>query len=85
VSIDMWQAYENSVETNAPQAEIVFDKFHIAKHLNEAVDTPLFLNSSRTQVLTIPRATDRRRTFIGCLGQVRIRDRQAAVNRLKVK
>ena len=38
VSIDMWQAYENSVETNAPQAEIVFDKFHIAKHLNEAVD-----------------------------------------------
>ena len=38
VSIDMWQAYENSVKTNAPQAEIVFDKFHIAKHLNEAVD-----------------------------------------------
>lgn len=38
VSIDMWQAYENSVEANAPQAEIVFDKFHIAKHLNEAVD-----------------------------------------------
>ena len=33
VSIDMWQAYESSVETNAPQAEIVFDKFHIAKHL----------------------------------------------------
>jgi len=38
VSIDMWQAYENSAKTNAPQAEIVFDKFHIAKHLNEAVD-----------------------------------------------
>lgn len=38
VSIDMWQAYENSVVSNAPQAEIVYDKFHIAKYLNEAVD-----------------------------------------------
>jgi len=38
VSIDMWQAYENSVRSNAPAAEIVYDKFHIAKYLNEAVD-----------------------------------------------
>lgn len=38
VSIDMWQAYENSVRTHAPDAEIVYDKFHIAKSLNEAVD-----------------------------------------------
>lgn len=38
VSIDMWQAFENSVLTNAPQASIVYDKFHVAKYLNEAVD-----------------------------------------------
>lgn len=38
VSIDMWQAFENSVLAHAPQAKIVYDKFHIAKHLNEAVD-----------------------------------------------
>jgi len=38
VSIDMWQAFENSVRTNAPTAEVVYDKFHIAKYLNEAVD-----------------------------------------------
>lgn len=38
VSIDMWQAFENSVKSNAPQAEVVYDKFHIAKYLNEAVD-----------------------------------------------
>lgn len=38
VSIDMWQAYENSVRTQAPQAAIVYDKFHIAKYLNEALD-----------------------------------------------
>lgn len=38
VAIDMWQAYENSVQTHAPQADIVHDKFHVSKHLNEALD-----------------------------------------------
>lgn len=38
VSMDMWQAFENSVRAQVPQAEIVFDRFHISKHLNEAVD-----------------------------------------------
>ena len=38
VAIDMWQAFENSVRDHVPQADIVHDKFHIAKHLNEAVD-----------------------------------------------
>ena len=38
VAIDMWKAFENSVEQHAPQAEVVHDRFHISKHLNEAVD-----------------------------------------------
>lgn len=38
VAMDMWQAYMNSAEANAEQAEIVHDRFHISKHLNEAVD-----------------------------------------------
>jgi len=40
VAMDMWEAYENSVREHLPgaQEKIVFDKFHIAKHLNEAVD-----------------------------------------------
>lgn len=38
VAIDMWPAYVKSVESNVPQAEIVHDRFHISKHLNEAVD-----------------------------------------------
>jgi transposase len=29
----------NSVAVRAPQAGIVFDRFHISKHLNEGVDT----------------------------------------------
>jgi transposase len=38
VAMDMWPAYEAAARQNAPQAEIVHDKFHVSKHLNEAVD-----------------------------------------------
>lgn len=38
VSMDMWQAFMTSAEKNTPQAEVVHDKFHVSKHLNEAVD-----------------------------------------------
>lgn len=37
-AIDMSAAYANSIEAQLPKAEIVHDRFHIAKHLNEAVD-----------------------------------------------
>lgn len=38
VAMDMWPAYIGAVEQALPEAAIVFDKFHIKKHLNEAVD-----------------------------------------------
>ena len=40
VSMDMWPAYINTTLENLPDAErkIAFDKFHVAKYLNEAVD-----------------------------------------------
>jgi transposase len=38
VSIDMWEPYLSATAQAAPQAQIVHDKFHVAKHLNEAVD-----------------------------------------------
>ena len=38
VAMDMWPAYMNAASTLLPEAVIVHDKFHIAKHLNEAVD-----------------------------------------------
>ncbi len=38
VSLDMWQAFMTSSNNNAPNAEIVHDKFHVSKYLNEAVD-----------------------------------------------
>src|SRR5205807_10460601 len=38
--LDMWDPYVASVRGHLPKAEekMVFDKFHIAKHLGEAVD-----------------------------------------------
>lgn len=38
VCCDMSPAFINGVEDNFPNAEITFDKFHVAKILNEAVD-----------------------------------------------
>ena len=40
VAMDMWDPYVDSVREHLPDPEkkIVFDKFHIAKHLGEAVD-----------------------------------------------
>jgi len=38
VAMDMWDAFITSTKTNAPQADIVHDKFHISKYLGDAVD-----------------------------------------------
>lgn len=36
--MDMWKPFRNSTQRNAPQASIVFDKFHVLRHLGEALD-----------------------------------------------
>jgi transposase len=36
--MDMWKPFRNSTTKNAPQAAILFDKFHIMRHLGEALD-----------------------------------------------
>ena len=38
VCIDMWKAYQASVKTFCMNAKIIFDKFHIIRHLNDAID-----------------------------------------------
>ena len=38
VAMDMWPAYIGAVTEALPEAAVVFDRFHIKKHLNEAVD-----------------------------------------------
>jgi transposase len=36
--MDMWKPFRNSTTRNAPQAAILFDKFHVIRHLGEALD-----------------------------------------------
>ena len=38
VCIDMWKAFENSVRKYCRNAKIIYDKFHIIRHLNNAID-----------------------------------------------
>ena len=40
IALDMWEPYVQSIEAHLPEAEekMVFDKFHVAMHLGEAVD-----------------------------------------------
>ena len=38
VCMDFWKAYISGARRHAPQADIVYDRFHVTKHLNEAVD-----------------------------------------------
>jgi transposase len=36
--MDMWKPFEKSTKKNAPQAAILYDKFHVIRHLNGALD-----------------------------------------------
>lgn len=36
--MDMWKAFEKSTKKNAPQTAILYDKFHVMRHLGEALD-----------------------------------------------
>lgn len=36
--MDMWKAFRKSTIRNAPNARIVFDKFHVLRHLSDALD-----------------------------------------------
>jgi transposase len=36
--MDMWKPFRNATNEHAPQAAILFDKFHVMRHLNDALD-----------------------------------------------
>jgi transposase len=37
--MDMWKPFRNATQAHAPQAAILFDKFHVLRHLGQALDT----------------------------------------------
>jgi len=36
--VDMWEPFRKSIEEWAPQCKIIYDRFHIMQHANDAVD-----------------------------------------------
>jgi transposase len=36
--MDMWKPFRHATHARAPQAAILFDKFHVMRHLNDALD-----------------------------------------------
>jgi transposase len=36
--MDMWKPFRKATRTHAPQAAILFDKFHVLRHLSDALD-----------------------------------------------
>jgi len=36
--MDMWKPFRHSTQRHAPQASILFDKFHVLRHLGDALD-----------------------------------------------
>jgi transposase len=57
-AMDMWKAFRNSTlkPTNAPNARIVYDKFHVMRHLGTALD--------KVRKQEYRRLSDERRRFI---------------------
>ena len=45
--MDMWKPFRNSLHKNAPNAEIVYDKFHVLGHLSAALDSVRRMEYSR--------------------------------------
>ncbi len=54
--MDMWKPFRNTATTRAPQAAILFDKFHIMRHLGNALHT--------VRKAEYPRLSGRDRRFI---------------------
>jgi transposase len=45
--MDMWKAFEKSTKENAPDAAILYDKFHVIRHLGDALDKVRKMEYSR--------------------------------------
>jgi len=38
VCVDMWEPFRLSLQVHLPRARLIYDKFHVLKHANAAVD-----------------------------------------------
>lgn len=54
--MDMWKAFEKSTGKNAPGAAILYDKFHVMRHLGDALD--------KVRKMEYARLSGKERTYI---------------------
>lgn len=78
VAMDMWQPYINSTRRHLPEADskIVFDKFHIAKHLSEAVDQVRRRENKQLRAAGDDRLTGTRYDWLRHPAKMEVRDRK---------
>ena len=78
VAMDMWDPYIASVREHLPGADgkIVFDKFHIAKHLGEAVDRVRRRENKTLRAAGDDRLTGTRYDWLRHPARMEIKDRQ---------
>lgn len=72
--MDMWDPYIASVAENCPDAEIIFDKFHISKKVNEALDSIRKKEFSKADAQE--RKNMKRKRFLILSRQKRLNDEQ---------
>jgi transposase len=48
--MDMWKPFRTVTQAQAPQAAILFDKFHVIRHLNDALDRVRKMEYARVSV-----------------------------------
>ena len=68
-AMDMWPAYINAVKQHLPNAKIAFDRFHIAKHLGDAVNA--VRKDEHRELLPGVMQHLRRRSLCGCRNRAR--------------
>ena len=64
VAMDMWEPFLGAAQTHAPQADVVHDKFHISKSLNEAVDQVRRQEHAQLQAVGDPTLTGSRQLWL---------------------
>jgi transposase len=73
VAMDMWPAFIGAAGEALPEATIVFDKFHIKKHLNDAVDQVRRTESRQLGVIGSPLLKNTKYLWLKNHGDLRLR------------
>lgn len=76
VAADMSSAYAEAVAAQTPNAELVHDKFHVAKHLNEAVDKVRRAENKELQAIDDDRLKGTRQLWLYAKSNLRRQQRR---------